>query len=81
MTTIFLSGLFYFCSSAFLDIALYFHFYSFGRYCLADDRLIDAVRFLDLGDGAGWELLQVLLYFLIMMSITWCTHYIFLSTC
>lgn len=34
----------------------------FGRYCLADDRLLDAVKFLDLGDGAGWELLQVLLY-------------------
>lgn len=30
-----------------------------SRYCLADDRLLDAVRFLDLGDGAGWELLQV----------------------
>jgi hypothetical protein len=30
------------------------------RYCLADDRLSEAVSFLDLGDGAGWELLQVL---------------------
>lgn len=29
------------------------------RYCLADDRLLEAVRFLDLSDGAGWELLQV----------------------
>lgn len=29
------------------------------RYCLADDRLLEAVKFLDLGDGAGWELLQV----------------------
>ena len=26
---------------------------------MADDRLIEAVKFLDLGDGAGWELLQV----------------------
>ncbi|XP_010091271.2 uncharacterized protein LOC21393593 isoform X4 [Morus notabilis] len=32
------------------------------EYCLADDRLLDAVKFLDLGDGAGWELLQVELY-------------------
>ena len=32
------------------------------RYCLADDRLSEAVNFLDLGDGAGWELLQVCLY-------------------
>lgn len=31
------------------------------RYCLADDRLSEAVNFLDLGDGAGWELLQVYL--------------------
>ncbi|KAF8380732.1 hypothetical protein HHK36_028222 [Tetracentron sinense] len=30
-----------------------------GLYCLADDRLLEAVNFLDLGDGAGWELLQV----------------------
>ncbi|KAF5960318.1 hypothetical protein HYC85_001527 [Camellia sinensis] len=30
------------------------------EYCLADDRLLEAVNFLDLGDGAGWELLQVL---------------------
>lgn len=36
-----------------------FLFSSFGRYCLADDRLLDAVKFLDVGDGAGWELLQV----------------------
>ncbi|KAF3456915.1 hypothetical protein FNV43_RR01569 [Rhamnella rubrinervis] len=31
------------------------------EYCLADDRLLDAVGFLDLGDGAGWELLQAML--------------------
>ncbi|KAG2708889.1 hypothetical protein I3760_05G213300 [Carya illinoinensis] len=31
------------------------------EYCLADDRLLDAVKFLDLGDGAGWELLQAML--------------------
>ncbi|KAL5724915.1 hypothetical protein ACHQM5_008120 [Ranunculus cassubicifolius] len=31
------------------------------EYCLADDSLIQAVRFLDLGDGAGWELLQAML--------------------
>ncbi|KAG5144416.1 hypothetical protein JHK84_029959 [Glycine max] len=30
------------------------------EYCLADDRLVNAVEFLDLGDGAGWELLQVI---------------------
>lgn len=30
-----------------------------SRYCLADDRLLEAVKFLDLGEGAGWELLQV----------------------
>lgn len=36
-----------------------FNLSSFFRYCLADDRLLDAVKFLDLGDGAGWELLQV----------------------
>ncbi|XP_059624936.1 uncharacterized protein LOC132268174 isoform X2 [Cornus florida] len=30
-------------------------------YCLADDRLLEAVKFLDLGDGAGWELLQAML--------------------
>ena len=29
------------------------------RYCQADDRLLEAVEFLDLGNGAGWELLQV----------------------
>lgn len=34
------------------------HFHVF-RYCLADDRLTEAVKFLDLGEGAGWELLQV----------------------
>ncbi|KAK9271958.1 hypothetical protein L1049_002325 [Liquidambar formosana] len=31
------------------------------EYCLADDRLMEAVNFLDLGDGAGWELLQAML--------------------
>ncbi|POO02043.1 Tyrosine-protein kinase [Trema orientale] len=31
------------------------------EYCLADDRLSNAVKFLDLGDGAGWELLQAML--------------------
>ncbi|XP_057970097.1 uncharacterized protein LOC131159317 isoform X2 [Malania oleifera] len=31
------------------------------EYCLADDRLSEAVKFLDLGDGAGWELLQAML--------------------
>ncbi|XP_008800103.2 uncharacterized protein LOC103714586 [Phoenix dactylifera] len=31
------------------------------EYCLADDRLVEAVKFLDLGDGAGWELLQAML--------------------
>lgn len=33
-----------------------------SRYCLADDSLLEAVKFLDLGDGAGWELLQVSLW-------------------
>nr|GMD56599.1 Cyclin-dependent kinase [Ipomoea batatas] len=31
------------------------------EYCLADDRLLEAVKFLDLGNGAGWELLQAML--------------------
>ncbi|KAE9606486.1 hypothetical protein Lal_00014041 [Lupinus albus] len=31
------------------------------EYCLADDRLVNAVEFLDLGNGAGWELLQAML--------------------
>ncbi|KAG0454067.1 hypothetical protein HPP92_025371 [Vanilla planifolia] len=31
------------------------------EYCSADDRLQEAVQFLDLGDGAGWELLQAML--------------------
>ncbi|KAK2972870.1 hypothetical protein RJ640_028398 [Escallonia rubra] len=31
------------------------------EYCLADDRLLEAVKFLDLGDGAGWDLLQAML--------------------
>jgi hypothetical protein len=30
-----------------------------SRYCEADDRWVEAVRFLDLDDGAGWQLLQV----------------------
>ena len=28
-------------------------------YYLADDRWVEAVKFLDLGDMSGWELLQV----------------------
>ncbi|XP_020230095.1 uncharacterized protein LOC109810903 [Cajanus cajan] len=31
------------------------------EYCVADDKLVNAVEFLDLGDGAGWELLQAML--------------------
>ncbi|XP_027361142.1 uncharacterized protein LOC113869160 [Abrus precatorius] len=31
------------------------------EYCIADDKLISAVEFLDLGGGAGWELLQAML--------------------
>ncbi|KAG7555533.1 Protein kinase-like domain superfamily [Arabidopsis suecica] len=31
------------------------------EYCLADERLEEAVKFLDLGDRAGWELLQAML--------------------
>lgn len=31
------------------------------EYCLADDNWIEAVKFLDQGDGAGWELLQAML--------------------
>ncbi|XP_020978922.1 uncharacterized protein LOC107643195 isoform X2 [Arachis ipaensis] len=31
------------------------------EYCMEDDRLAKAVEFLDLGDGAGWELLQAML--------------------
>ncbi|XP_010549842.1 PREDICTED: uncharacterized protein LOC104820893 isoform X2 [Tarenaya hassleriana] len=31
------------------------------EYCLADERLEEAVRFLDIGDGAGWDLLQAML--------------------
>ncbi|XP_061354595.1 uncharacterized protein LOC133299169 [Gastrolobium bilobum] len=31
------------------------------EYCMADDRLVNAVEFLDLGNGAGWELLQAML--------------------
>lgn len=34
--------------------------YAGFRYCEADDRWIEAVKFLDLDDGAGWQLLQVL---------------------
>jgi len=40
------------------------------RYCLADDRLLEAVKFLDLGDGAGWELLQVICF--LEREITMC---------
>uniref|UniRef100_A0A804NUR4 Protein kinase domain-containing protein n=3 Tax=Zea mays TaxID=4577 RepID=A0A804NUR4_MAIZE len=35
--------------------------YAAREYCLADDQLSEAVSFLDLGDGAGWELLQAML--------------------
>ncbi|XP_057450187.1 uncharacterized protein LOC130741341 isoform X2 [Lotus japonicus] len=31
------------------------------EYCIADDRLVDGVEFLDLGNGAGWEILQAML--------------------
>ncbi|XP_078437563.1 protein kinase superfamily protein [Wolffia australiana] len=31
------------------------------EYCLEDDRLREAVKFLDLGNRAGWELLQAML--------------------
>ncbi|KAA8540149.1 hypothetical protein F0562_026841 [Nyssa sinensis] len=31
------------------------------EYCLADDHLLEAVKFLDLGEGSGWELLQAML--------------------
>ncbi|KAF6148513.1 hypothetical protein GIB67_042472 [Kingdonia uniflora] len=31
------------------------------EYCLADDQLLEAVKFLDLSSGAGWELLQAML--------------------
>ncbi|KAF3321524.1 hypothetical protein FCM35_KLT13740 [Carex littledalei] len=34
---------------------------SMREYCLADDRLAEAVKFLDLGGGSGWELLQAML--------------------
>jgi len=37
----------------------HFVLFMLGRYCIADDRLVNAIEFLDLGDGAGWELLQV----------------------
>lgn len=36
-------------------------FEAIREYCLADDRLLEAVNFLDLGNGAGWELLQAML--------------------
>ncbi|KAK3158800.1 hypothetical protein QOZ80_2AG0141740 [Eleusine coracana subsp. coracana] len=36
--------------------------YAAREYCLEDDRLADAINFLDLGDGAGWELLQAMLH-------------------
>lgn len=31
------------------------------EYCEADERWVEAVRFLDAGDGAGWDLLQAML--------------------
>ena len=46
-----------FCCCLF-DLTLFYA--SFGRYCIADDRLVNGVEFLDLGNGAGWELLQVI---------------------
>lgn len=35
--------------------------YAAREYCLADDQLSEAVKLLDLGGGAGWELLQAML--------------------
>lgn len=35
--------------------------YAAREYCMEDDQLLEAVKFLDLGDGAGWELLQAML--------------------
>lgn len=29
------------------------------RYCAADDRWEEAVKFMNLDDGAGWQLLEV----------------------
>ncbi|KAK4433177.1 hypothetical protein Salat_1079900 [Sesamum alatum] len=31
------------------------------EYCIADERLGEAVKFLDVGNGAGWELLQAMI--------------------
>ena len=39
--------------------------FTIGRYYLADDRLSEVVKFLDLSAGAGWELLQVQLFSLL----------------
>ncbi len=30
-----------------------------SKYCEADDHSVEAVRFLDLDDGVGWQLLRV----------------------
>ncbi|OEL24949.1 hypothetical protein BAE44_0014027 [Dichanthelium oligosanthes] len=48
--------------------------YAAREYCLADDRLSEAVNFLDLGDGAGWELLQVCLCHANWLSQTLSVH-------
>ncbi|CAN7037882.1 unnamed protein product [Brassica rapa subsp. trilocularis] len=45
------------CESCVSKISLNFLY----RYCLADERLEEAVKFLDFGDRAGWELLQAML--------------------
>ena len=44
--------------------------YNVGRYCLADDRLVNAVEFLDLGAGACAELLQVFICLLVRATIS-----------
>uniref|UniRef100_A0A0E0CQ40 Protein kinase domain-containing protein n=1 Tax=Oryza meridionalis TaxID=40149 RepID=A0A0E0CQ40_9ORYZ len=44
-----------------LENTFRFDIYAAREYFLADDRLSEAVDFLDLGDGAGWELLQAML--------------------
>lgn len=31
------------------------------EYCVADEQWLEAIKFLDLGDGSGWELLQAML--------------------
>lgn len=63
------------CLYSYIGFSLVFVFAYFSselsRYCLADDRLLEAVKFLDLGKGAGWELLQVEIVFKVFrLSIT-----------